>query len=408
MSGNQYLQRRPGSPRSSQAARPRVDAGLGNQAMVDVLDACEDVPVHEHFRADRPEAVLELRDLAIQLRDDGIDGVDIWAELMEAALDQGVVDEESPEAQLDRAMQDVAAVTVGRNDIQGKLELASGPGGAFIGPAGRQTLSELDELYGHLEPGVDPYFAGVGLDPTDGRSFRDDISDGTNNQIFHTGFFHYMAYAVDGTTIADAGNLAHETEVAAPHPVLRQSQMHRPDRADQGLADVVRILPDGGINWSGQTREDLQASLDGADLGQTLRDVRDSGHLETVLDDIPALIQAAYGHGTSTPGSNVAVMMERFDARRSDAPFDLGLAREMARARERRDGWQGPFAHRTSGEGDLDFAHVVITHYEAAADRGETDGLMERLERTLEESGMTEQMCAAVRRRLERRVGAQD
>jgi hypothetical protein len=419
MSDHDYRSQRPRRPRSpaSQDARPRVDGTLGNAGMLEWMASCEDdgQDLLPSLAPHRPEEVELLRDHALALREEGVDGVELWAQLMEEALDLARDDEETAEGLLDRAVQDVAAVTVGRYHIQSEVDGAGGPLHMTLGRAGRQTLAELEELYHHLPEHpteryerYDPYFAGTGLDPTDGRSFRPDISDGTNNQIFHTGFFQYLAYAVDGTTLADAGNLAHETTEGAPAPSNLRSQMLAPGRPYGGLADVVRILPDGGINWAGQTREDLQASLDGADLGMVLRDIRDSPSADYLVEAVPDLIRAAYGREAPEPGSPAELLHNRFAARRSPSPFNFPPARLYARARERLDAHQGPAAvdARGEGDGDLDLARVIIDHYEADVARGDTDNLTARLEQTLAESGLGETMQAAVRRRVARAAEA--
>lgn len=210
--------------------------------------AAEEIELDAHM--------VELRRAAFAAREEGKRGVEIWSEITRRSVDywkdrEGV----SEEQKYDEVVADVAAV--------------------FNGPVASQHLTTYQRTFGRL-PRSDqnvPHmlevlarrrgglgFVGVGIDPTQSQDFRPAFNDGSYNQVFHTNFFVLLGHAAgkNDPKIVNLVNLKHE------------------------LLDGGRSVPD----WT--------ASEAGAEIGRTIRLMRDNGMGRKGLLALPTIIGSSF------------------------------------------------------------------------------------------------------------------
>lgn len=214
---------------------------------------------HPITREVRQDVLLKLQERALELRNQGVPGVEIWSKMtayaMELYQDKGVTSQQMA----DFVTLDLAIV--------------------FVGPASYKYLNDYAWVASQ-DPKVDEFledfkalgldqadeggwiaggYATMGLDGGKGESFRPEINDKTNNQIYHTSFYHFMGYATQDLTMVQAGSYLHE-------------------------------IKDGGSSV-----EDHNAGMLGGATGMLFRSMRDSGDAKAAVEAWPDLISAAYG-----------------------------------------------------------------------------------------------------------------
>ena len=218
--------------------------------------------------ASRQGRIRGLADLALYLRQRETPGVALWRELTRTAASAYATTELTPVQQADFAMQDLAVVILGPNALKylrwfDKItpdQIQDPLVNQFFAELGRLGLPPAEPVLAWRETGymsklddeVDP-----GLDRHFGADFRPEINDHTDNQIFHTFFYQFMAYITRASLTIRAASVYHE------------------------------LVDKGG------SEADHTAALIGIRAGTELRRLRDSG--TPALEDWPELILAAYG-----------------------------------------------------------------------------------------------------------------
>lgn len=122
------------------------------------------------------------------------------------------------------------------------------------------------------------------IDPTDGADLKGEYRDGGNNQLVHILFYVGLAYGEDGTRLAKLGAVQHEA-----------------------------IDPWG--DWG-----DLKSGLAGADLGKTLRDIRDDGRTDA-YDALPLVLAGFLLEDASAHGDAAVAIANHFEAREMNDDF---------------------------------------------------------------------------------------
>lgn len=219
--------------------------------------------------AERQQQLLALQRLAWEWRDQQLPGVTLWARLVEVAVQ--AYPELEPARRSDLILQDLALVILGPASLK-YLDWYEGitpdmledpmvkaferDFAAFnLPPASPNSPAWWEVGYaGKVDDAVDP-----GLDRQFAADFRPDLNDHTDNQIFHTFFYHYMAYVTQAPETIRAASLYHE------------------------LFDI------------GGSTEDHTAALIAIATGQQWRQWRDSEQAAEALQDWPASIALAYG-----------------------------------------------------------------------------------------------------------------
>lgn len=217
--------------------------------------------------AGRQANIRALAERATELRAQERPGVQLWSELTRQAVN-AYADAAIPEARrCDFVIQDLAVVILGPfslkylrwfdkitpdmvqdrlvNDFFAELARLGLPGPEPV-PEWRAAgyMSKLDDS---VDPGLDRKF---------GADFRPQINDDTDNQIFHTFFYQFMAYVTRASLTIRAASVYHE------------------------------IFDKGG------SEEDHTAALVGIKTGTELRRLRDSG--KPAFENWHELILAAY------------------------------------------------------------------------------------------------------------------
>lgn len=216
---------------------------------------------------DRQAHIRALAELALSLREREAPGPQIWSELTGAAVAAYAGTELPTARQADFVIQDLAVVILGPFSLKylrwfDKItpDLVQDPlVNQFFAELGRLGLPPAEPLpewraagyVGKLDDAVDP-----GLDRHFAAHFRAEINDSTDNQIFHTFFYQFMAYVTKAALTIRAASVYHE------------------------IAD------------KGGSTHDHTAALLGIRTGTELRRRRDSG--EPGFGDWPGLILAAY------------------------------------------------------------------------------------------------------------------
>lgn len=206
--------------------------------------------------------MVELRRAAFAARAEGKRGVEIWSEVTRRSVEFWKDREDTSEEQkYDEVVADVAAV--------------------FNGPAASQHLTTYQRTFGRLprsdqnvphmlevlaRRGKGLGWVGGGIDPTQSEDFRPSFNDGSNNQVFHTNFFVLLGHAAgkNDPKIVNLVNLKHE------------------------LLDGGRSVPD----WT--------ASEAGAEIGRTIRLMRDKGMGQKGLQALPTIIGSSFSNQPET------------------------------------------------------------------------------------------------------------
>jgi len=257
---------------------------------------------------DRKANIKSLQLYALEMKNSTppISAPELWSKLTQKAIDSYQGENVSATKINDFVMQDLAIVILGPNAISrlNQYDNLVGDGVlienqdplvhqfqndfALLGlpesehPAGVISAlwdrnKAINENSNWLKSWQDNGWASVGenglegLDKNNGHDFRPEINDQTDNQIFHTFFYQYLAYVTNDPGTINAGSVIHE------------------------LAGV--LLEGGG------TEEDHNASMVGTAVGITLRQMRDGDKPLSDLNDWPAITGAAYG-GTKTTEQN--------------------------------------------------------------------------------------------------------
>lgn len=229
--------------------------------------------------AGRQANIRALANKAAELRDQQVPGVQLWSELTRQAV-AAYADAAIPVTRrCDFVIQDLSVVILGPfalkylrwfdkitpdmvqdrlvNDFFSELARLGVPGPDPV-PEWREAgyMSKLDDS---VDPGLDRHF---------GKDFRPQINDDTDNQIFHTFFYQFMAYVTRASLTIRAASVYHE------------------------------IFDKGG------SEEDHTAALVGIKTGTELRRLRDSGKPEA--ETWHELILAAYAKDVPTELSPAA------------------------------------------------------------------------------------------------------
>ncbi|HEY9842576.1 MAG TPA: hypothetical protein V6D23_19085, partial [Candidatus Obscuribacterales bacterium] len=211
--------------------------------------------------ADRKANLKQLQSLARQLKAEGRPGVEIWSRLTRAAVDSYAAKSLPAARKSDFVMQDLVVAVIGSE-----------------GPRHLKTYQSLPWVR-HPDPLAQTFFddwAALGIPPANGdwksvgwageeldrhhcADFRPEIADGSDNQIFHTLFYQFMAYTTQAPFTIHGGSIVHEFK-------------------DEGTSS-----------------EDHNACLAAVTTGMALRRQRDSQDAAAWLQDWPSITQAAYG-----------------------------------------------------------------------------------------------------------------
>lgn len=223
--------------------------------------------------ASRKHQIQQLSALALTLRSQKLPGVRLWRELTRMAVaaytDTGL----PPARQADFAMQDLAVVILGPYALKYMHWFASITPHPVQDPLLQAFFSDLGQLglppaepvpawreagyAGKINDLFDP-----GLDRCFGRDFRPQLNDLSDNQVFHTFFYQYIAYVTRATLTIRAASLYHE------------------------------LFERGG------TIQDHTAALIGIQMGYVLRQLRESEDPQLLL--WPDLVEAAYAAEPTT------------------------------------------------------------------------------------------------------------
>jgi hypothetical protein len=202
--------------------------------------------------------MVDLRRAAFAARDEGKRGVEIWSEITRRSVEfwkdrEGV----SEEQKYDEVMADVSSVFNGPAAIQ-HLTTYQRTFGRL--PRSDQNVPHMLEVLKRRRGGLG--YVGGGIDPTQSEDFRPAFNDGSNNQVFHTNFFVLLGHAAgkNDPKIVNLVNLKHE------------------------LLDGGRSVPD----WT--------ASEAGAEIGRTIRLLRDTGKGRKGLLALPTIIGSSFSN----------------------------------------------------------------------------------------------------------------
>lgn len=243
----------------------------------------------------RRQHLQHLAGYALQLRQAKTPGVQLWSRLTAEATDYYRQSDLEPDAQADAAMQDLAIVILGPFalkylqwfeqitpdltqdplvhrflkeipvllDIPHEKTIESFSNLLEFGPIWRQAgyMSKIDDS---LDPGLDSH---------NGADFRPEIDDQSDNQIFHTFFYQFMAYVTQAKMTIRAASVYHE------------------------------LFDKGG------SEQDHTAALIGIESGSLWRQWRNQGEPQLELWD--QLILAAYGQADMPASSPQSVLAFR-------------------------------------------------------------------------------------------------
>lgn len=221
---------------------------------------------------ERHQNLQALRTKALALRDAHIPGVELWSQLVTAAMHPYQNQPLTAASRCDLVVQDLALVILGPYALKYLIWFETLIPQDYEDPLVRSFFEDFEPLnlpsleepfglnwwkFGYAgkldeirDPGLDRHFA---------ADFRPELNDHTDNQIFHCFFYQYMAYLTQAPEIIREASVYHEI-------------------ADQG----------GSI-------QDHNAALVAIRIGQIWRQERDSDRAEATLQDWPGMILAAYG-----------------------------------------------------------------------------------------------------------------
>lgn len=211
--------------------------------------------------AERQANLKQLQSLARELKAQGKPGVQIWSEVTRKAVSAYADKNISPQRKADFVMQDLAIAIVGGDAYK---HLKSYEGLPWVRTPDPLVKTFFEDWAAMGVPPADgdwdkAGWAGGELDQHACADFRSQINDGSKNQIYHTLFYHFMAYTTQAPFTIHAGSMVHEFK-------------------DEGTSS-----------------EDHNAAFTGIATGTTLRRLRDGAEAESALREWPSLTLAAYG-----------------------------------------------------------------------------------------------------------------
>lgn len=234
--------------------------------------------------ADRQRRIQALAARALELRAQRLPGVQLWSELTRSAVAAYADAEIPPALRADFVIEDLALVILGPSALKymGWFEKITPPAlrdpllASFYADFGRLGLPPLEPAQAWRQAGyvgkvndlLDP-----GLDRHFGRDFRLALNDKSDNQIFHTFFYQFIAYLTRSPLTIRAGSVYHE------------------------------LFERGG------SVQDHNAALTGIEVGRSLRRLRDSADPE--LEIWPELMLAAYARQAPARLSPPALALRR-------------------------------------------------------------------------------------------------
>lgn len=220
----------------------------------------------------RRQNIQDLHDLALQLRDQQIPGVTLWSRLLADVVQRYEPLAVDPAVRCDMIMQDLAVVILGPAALKYLTWFEALTPDAFEDPLVKQFFTDFEALglpaitepfvsdwrqsgyAGKLDEALDP-----GLDRHFANDFRPELNDHTDNQIFHSFFYQFMAYVTRADETVRAASIYHE------------------------------VFDAGG------SVEDHTAALLAIATGHVWRAQRDSSLALTSIHYWPAMIQMTYG-----------------------------------------------------------------------------------------------------------------
>jgi hypothetical protein len=222
--------------------------------------------------ADRQTAAQQLQTLAQDLKAQKRPGVEIWSRLTQAAVDNYAGKQIDPRRKADFVMQDLAIAVIGKDALKHLQDYQKLPWVRNPDPLVKTFQKDWQAL--GIPPTNDDWaavgWAGDKLDTHAGADFRPQINDKSENQIFHTLFYQYMAYTTQDAFAIRGGSIVHEVRDAGTSP------------------------------------EDHNASYVGVMAGKAMRQTRDGASPADGLKQWGAMTQAAYGKNGTTGMKSVA------------------------------------------------------------------------------------------------------
>lgn len=230
--------------------------------------------------AERKANLKQLQSLALSLKAQGKPGVELWSEMTRAAVAAYAGKQLSDARKSDFVMQDLAISIVGGDAYKHLKSYQGLPWVRQPDPLVQTFFADWQAL--GIPPANDDWkaagWAGGNLDPAHCADFRPEIADGTDNQIYHTLFYHFMAYTTQAPFTIHGGSIVHE------------------------------------VKDEGTSYQDHNACLSAVTTGMALRRKRDSQDAGAWLQDWPAITRAAYARdggaeiqaGTAGPRARAA------------------------------------------------------------------------------------------------------
>lgn len=222
--------------------------------------------------ADRQAAAKQLQTLAQDLKAQKRPGVEIWSRLTQAAVENYADKQIDPRRKADFAMQDLTIAVIGKDALKHLKDYQGLPWVRNPDPLVKTFQKDWQAL--GIPPADDNWaavgWAGDKLDTHAGADFRPQINDKSENQIFHTLFYQYMAYTTQDAFAIRGGSFVHE------------------------------------VRDAGTSREDHNASYVGVMAGKAMRQTRDGANPAAGLQQWGAMTQAAYGKNGATGTGDVA------------------------------------------------------------------------------------------------------
>lgn len=232
--------------------------------------------------ADRQANLKKLQSLARELKSQAKPGIALWSEVTRQAVANYDNKQLSPQRKSDFVMQDLAIALVGGDAYK---HLKSYDGLPWVRKADPMVKTFFEDWAAMGLPPADgdwdkAGWAGGELDQHACADFRPQINDGSKNQIYHTLFYHFMAYTTQAPFTIHAGSMVHE------------------------------------IKDEGTSSEDHNAAFVGIATGMSMRRLRDGSEAEAALREWPSLTQAAYGKngGPEIQAKTASPRAREFDA----------------------------------------------------------------------------------------------
>ncbi|PKL76620.1 MAG: hypothetical protein CVV27_09380 [Candidatus Melainabacteria bacterium HGW-Melainabacteria-1] len=213
--------------------------------------------------AERQANLKQLQSLAHDLKARNTPGVELWSKLTQAAVAAYEGRQLAPGRKSDFVMQDLSIALVGGDALKHlqsylKLPWVRRPDpmvNTFMRDWALMGVPPADQNWERVG------WAGDKLDRHRCADFRPEINDGSENQIYHTLFYQFMAYTTQAPFTIHGGSLVHE------------------------------------IRDNGTSSEDHNAAFVGMSTGMAMRRMRDGAQPETSLREWPVITRAAYGKG---------------------------------------------------------------------------------------------------------------